>query len=69
VELAWAGNLVNEPQVSARKNNFCGCWFFAEVTDDLVMNFGSERMQAHGQGFVWLVGNQIDFGAEELANE
>ena len=33
------------------------------------MNFGSKRMQAHRQGFVLLVGNQIDFGAEQLANE
>jgi hypothetical protein len=33
------------------------------------MNFGSEGMQARGKGFVSLVGNQIDFGAEELANE
>jgi hypothetical protein len=33
------------------------------------MNFGTERMQAHRQRFVLRVGNQIDFGAEQLANE
>jgi hypothetical protein len=33
------------------------------------MNFAGERMQAHGKGFGLLVGDQIDFGAEHLANE
>ena len=33
------------------------------------MNFGSKRMQAHRKGFVLLVGNEIDFGVEQLANE
>jgi hypothetical protein len=33
------------------------------------MNFGGERMQTHRKGFVLLVGNEIDFGVEQLANE
>ena len=33
------------------------------------MNFGTERMQAHRKGFVLLLGNEIDFGVEQLANE
>ena len=33
------------------------------------MSFGAHRVQMHGQSFILLVGNKIDFGAEELSNQ
>ena len=39
------------------------------MADDFVMSFGAHRVQMHGQRFILLVGNKIDFGAEELSNQ
>ena len=39
------------------------------VPDDLLMNFGTDRMQARRKGFAAGRENQIDFGAELLANK
>ena len=39
------------------------------MADDFVLSLGAHRVQTHGQGFILLVGNKIDFGAEELSNQ
>jgi hypothetical protein len=39
------------------------------VVDDFVMSLGGHWVQAHGESFILLVGNKVDFGAEELSNQ
>ena len=51
------------------KTVFCGCYFCADVADDFVMSLGGHWVQAHGESFILLVGNKVDFGAEELSNQ
>ncbi len=33
------------------------------------MCLGAHWVQTHGQSFILLVGNEVDFGAEELSNQ
>jgi hypothetical protein len=33
------------------------------------MSLGTHWVQAHGESFILLVGNKVDFGAEELSNQ
>ena len=33
------------------------------------MSLGGHGVQAHGESFILLVGNQVDFGAEELSDQ
>ena len=33
------------------------------------MSLGAQGMQAHGESFILLVGNQVDFGTEELSDQ
>ena len=33
------------------------------------MSLGGQGVQAHGESFILLVGNQVDFGAEELSDQ
>jgi len=39
------------------------------VANDIVMSLGGHWMQAHGRSFILLVGNKVDFGAEELSDQ
>jgi hypothetical protein len=39
------------------------------VANDFVMSLGGRWMQAHGRSFILLVGNKVDFGAEELSDQ
>ena len=39
------------------------------MADDFVMSLGGQGVQAHGEGFILLVGNQVNFCAEELSNQ
>ena len=39
------------------------------MADDFVMSLGGQGVQAHGESFILLVGNQVDFGAEELSDQ
>jgi hypothetical protein len=39
------------------------------VPDDFVMSLGGQGMQARGECFILLVGNQVDLGAEELSDQ
>jgi hypothetical protein len=40
-----------------------------DVADDFVMSMGGQGVQAHGEGFILLVGNEVNFGAQELSNQ
>jgi len=39
------------------------------MADNFVMCLGAHWVQTHGQSFILLFGNKIDFGAEKLANQ
>ena len=58
--------MVHELQIGAGEKRFGGVEFVAEVADGLVVCGLSERVQAHGQGVGWKIGNQIDFGLINL---
>ena len=39
------------------------------MADDFVLTLGGHRVQAHRESFIFLVGNQVDFGAKDLSNQ
>jgi hypothetical protein len=50
---------VNEAQIGAWENSFCGCYFCADVADDFVMRLGAHWVQTHGKSFILLEGLKL----------